>query len=716
MKKFLSVCLVMVLLLAQIPLTAVQAAETTAEYSTTLSATSGTRGNDVTVTVTLTLPTETKVNGIELTMEFDSKYFNYVAGSGHTGFSSLTDPTIHYNGSGKVEFVWTSDKGVTLPKEISLFVMTLKVSETSPAASTQIFTSMERLYQSDLVEGKVQMSAIPCVNNTLPTYTVYAADEQVANVISLINKIGQVSNDGATLERIANAGNAYSKLTASQKEQVTNYQVLLAAEELYNKMQANGVVPADVQALIDGFMTTHAEVLNLTIDQITSTTDPLSISQKIEAALADYETITSPYARAELVGEKTMLKRFLALLEDVAADLLDQQQQEAYQKEAAERYERFLNDNAYTLSLTPETVRTFDEGNVNDTWLSYEATCDMKGVGDYFKQLAVEEAALLEALKKQITDLQIEENPELSQEILNAQAYREQFAGILILTPEDLVYDDLLDVSLAYMLLEMLDDATQALLTEEKAIVTELYEAVLLLEPDTDTGIGGGNDDDDDDVAEPISAAELLAEQFKEIFGDLMTLTPQLMSYSDVLDVKLAKTMLDNLDGETLALLSAEQSKISTLYNRALALEEEHAAANPDVDEDTQAAQQWIDRFTRVLNMDADNLTEDDVLDIQLAKMALEMLSEEALALLTEEQAMIQTLYNKAITIEPEKEIITQVVEKLVNKKVRVEVTDRNTSVVVWILLAVAILAVAAYIIVSSRYRGKFLKGDNHEK
>ncbi len=696
MKK-LCLLLAAVFLLLMIPAPIAQAADSgvDATYAVKLSTSEGLRGDQVNVDVVLNLSAEVEVNGIEITVEFDDRMFDYNVGSAKAAYNALKNATIYYNGSGKVEFVWTNLEGVTLPTNQSLFTLSLVVAEDASASSSQVFAYMDRLYQSEVVDGQIVPAAIDCTTGTAPIFTVVGADQDVKNAINLIAAIGQVTYDAECMDRISAAANAYHTLTVTQKEQVTNYRVLVAAQEMYRTLQAGGILPADVQALIDGFLQEHSEVLSLTTEIISNTSDPVALYDKITAALEDYANLTSPHAQAELVGERTMLRRYQALLQEKVDQLLNEQQEAEYKRQAEEEAAKFREDFEYTLSLTTETVRTFDEGNVTQAWNSYEAISDLRGVGPYFAELMVEEAALMRDLKAKIAELKIEENPEIAQEILNAQKYKEQFATILALKPEDLVYEDVLDVSLAYMMLEMLDDATLALLEEEQAIVEALYDAAMELSPE------------DNIIIEVVDNSDQEAEDWKDTFANVLNLTTDTLTEDDVLDVMVAQATLELLSDSAQKLLENEKILVDQLADRAQQI--------VDLSDTTTAVNQWKDRFADVLELDPETLTKEDAAEVKQAKLALELLSDEARELLSEEKALVDALYEKALILDPDKEIITEtiekVIEKLVEKNVRVDVVKRGTSITIWILLALAVIAVVLYLIIKKIYHGKGQKG-----
>ncbi len=748
MKKVVSLILVALLLLLQIPTVAVQAAGNTAEYSASLSVKEGTPGTEVTVAVNLTMDAATKVSGMELTVEFEDRYFNYVAGSAKAGTALLDAATIHYVGGGRIRFVWTNTDGVVLPAKTTIFEMSLVVADGAEPASTQISAQMDRLYQCNMIEGndgeEVQMVAIPCTAKTLPIFSINGADAQIENVENLISAIGQVTHDAACLSRINAAADAYSKLPLSKQAQVSNYQVLLAAQEMYYKLQYNGALPPETQAIVDAFMLKYGDLINMTLKDAAELEDAeaVAVAERITAALEEYAELESPHAQAELVAEKTMLRRLQKL---VLAEYEDALHRAQYEDEAKKQFERYKNNHDHVFNvLTEDNVLVTDKANVDSANGTYIAYKNMVNTGIYFEELMVEagyDTHLTKLLEKIAAMTPPPTTPLTTPEII-AKNYKDSFAGILLLEPEDLLYEDLADVTLAYGMLSIFDDATLALLEEEQAIMEVLYDAVLKLEPsepsepseptqpsqpsEPSQPTQPSQPSEPSQPSQPsaptepaVNKAEQEAQQWKDYFSDVLVLTPQIMSINDVLDVKLANEMLSRLSDEAKALLSAEQTKIGVLYAKAVELEKAQAADKPDVKPEELTAQQWINRFTPVLNLKPEELTYDDVLDVKLAKLALELMSDEAKALLVDEVKMIDALYEKANTLEPEKEIITETiekiieVEKLVEKDVRVEVLKRNIGIIIWILLALAVVSAVTYVIVRIYFNKKNLKGGN---
>ena len=109
-------------------------------------------------------------------------------------------------------------------------------------------------------------------------YQGFEEQKEVDAVIALINGIGTVTKDSE--EAINAAREAYDKLTDAQKAKVTNYNTLTEAEETYEDIKGGGNTDADVN-----------DVISL-INKIGTVTGDQASKDAIEAARAAYDKLT----------------------------------------------------------------------------------------------------------------------------------------------------------------------------------------------------------------------------------------------------------------------------------------------------------------------------------------------------------------------------------------------------------------------------------------
>jgi hypothetical protein len=160
------------------------------------------------------------------------------------------------------------------------------------------------------------------------------ADHTAANaVIDLIDAIGEVSYSDASKDKIDAARKAYDALTDDQKALVTNYDVLIAAEERYAFLIPIELTVTGVEVQLAKFadgktdaVVTKQGVLNGVAegDSVTLTTT----AAFSDAAAGEHKTITVNYAIKVVLAEKNYVLKAEsatystegAILEPMAAD------------------------------------------------------------------------------------------------------------------------------------------------------------------------------------------------------------------------------------------------------------------------------------------------------------------------------------------------------------------------------------------------------------
>lgn len=129
-------------------------------------------------------------------------------------------------------------------------------------------------------------------------------------VIAVINAIGTVNEDSGT--KIANARSAYNKLTAAQKQLVTNYGTLTAAESAYENYEVAGVNKAIANLAEVSTATTEAQIRSLleqyeTVNEMYSVLDPTQKSQitgysKVTSGIAALESKLAPFSVRDMIA------------------------------------------------------------------------------------------------------------------------------------------------------------------------------------------------------------------------------------------------------------------------------------------------------------------------------------------------------------------------------------------------------------------------------
>ena len=311
----------------------------------------------------------------------------------------------------------------------------------------------------------------------------------VSSTIKLIYAIGTVEYTEECKNKIQKASEAYSALNAEQKSQVTNYSVLLKAAQDYRKLQNQALSDAEIAAQVKKFKQDHKEALDLNMAKIEAAEDKMALLNKVTAALDAYDALPTG-AQAQLISQRTTLKIYSSKLKEILKSQLEEEerrrQEEEYKKEAAEYVEKFRKENKFTLERKLSEVIVLDESVVLNTNSQLQALLSIDGVGVYINEATKSEQAHIKALLDRITELKAAENPEIADEIKKAQAFKEQFSYVLSLKEDNLTYDDVFEVQLAYMVLDMMDAKVKDLLKSETELINALYQKSLTLSPSDD--------------------------------------------------------------------------------------------------------------------------------------------------------------------------------------------------------------------------------------
>ncbi|MBQ1858366.1 MAG: leucine-rich repeat protein [Paludibacteraceae bacterium] len=183
-------------------------------------------------------------------------------------------------------------------------------------------------------EQKALVSNYSTLTDAEAAYANMKADHDAADaVIDLIDAIGEVSYSDASKDKIDAARKAYDALTDDQKALVTNYDVLIAAEERYAFLIPIELTVAGAEVQLAKFadgktdaVVTKQGVLNGVAegDSVTLTTT----AAFSDAAAGEHKTITVNYAIKVVLAEKNYVLKAEsatystegAILEPMAAD------------------------------------------------------------------------------------------------------------------------------------------------------------------------------------------------------------------------------------------------------------------------------------------------------------------------------------------------------------------------------------------------------------
>ena len=285
-----------------------------------------------------------------------------------------------------------------------------------------------------------------------------------------------------TKNRIQIANNAYAALTVAEKRLVSNYQVLLDAIKQYELLKNQSFTDDEIEAAVKKFKTDYASVLNASSADVIEMPNRLEVIETAKKALEDFEELPIG-AQSKLISQRTKLRK---LISDVQAALSDEEKEQErleeirrLKEEAKEIADRFKESYKYVLELTTDSVTILDDELVEDASKALQRSC----IGnDYVIDYLKDEETLLNALRKRISEIKSEMNPELEGPYKEVYEFRTTFAYILALKPEELTYDDKLDVYLADAIYSTLSKEAQNMLTSERKLLDKFLNLMPELE------------------------------------------------------------------------------------------------------------------------------------------------------------------------------------------------------------------------------------------
>lgn len=278
------------------------------------------------------------------------------------------------------------------------------------------------------------------------------------------------------------ANNAYSALTPAEKRLVSNYQVLLDAIKQYEILKNQSFNDAEIDAAVNKFKNDYSSVLNASSAEVIEMPNRVEIIALAKKALEDFEELPIG-AQSKLLIQRTKLRK---LISDVQAALSDEEKEQErleeirrQQEEAKEIADRFRESYKYVLELTEDSVTVLDDELVDE---AYNALQRSSIGNDYVKDNLAAEEALLNALRKRISEIKSEMEPELEGPYKEVYEFKTSFAYILALKPEELTYDDKLDVYLADAIFSTLSKEAQGMLANERALLDKFLNLMPDLE------------------------------------------------------------------------------------------------------------------------------------------------------------------------------------------------------------------------------------------
>ena len=421
-----------------------------------------------------------EINALNLKVTFNKNDFTYTEGSAQILSKKFNDATVGTGKANELCFIWEEAESEKINTKEYVFGFSLTAADKDTGGSDVKIELLE-LYRSAIVNRKFTDTDIP-ITQREARKTILFSDSMsgIKAVEAKINNIGTVKYNDVTKNRIQIANNAYAALTVAEKRLVSNYQVLLDAIKQYELLKNQSFTDDEIEAAVKKFKADYAFVLNASSADVIEMPDRLEVIETAKKALEDFEELPIG-AQSKLISQRTKLRK---LISDVQAALSDEEKEQErleeirrLKEEAKEIADRFKESYKYVLELTTDSVTILDDELVEDASKALQRSC----IGnDYVIDYLKDEETLLNALRKRISEIKSEMNPELEGPYKEVYEFRTTFAYILALKPEELTYDDKLDVYLADAIYSTLSKEAQKMLTSER----ELLDKFLNLMPE----------------------------------------------------------------------------------------------------------------------------------------------------------------------------------------------------------------------------------------
>lgn len=421
------------------------------------------------------------VGAFSFSLTYDATKLRYVSGSFD---STYFDDVSVYTKDGKLNFAWDSTKNISVKTGVVFNINFVTSSDF--VDDTVVEMTKGNVYRiSKDSQGNLSFEDVyvkeqaTVVSATISSKSNANVDESVNNVIQKIDSLPDTVVATEDYKKALNdALNAYANLTYAQQKKVTNYDKLVEKNNEYLGI-TNNLTSDEAKAWLNN------QEWKYTFE-LTASTVKLADKEQVEKALAAWEKLSAG-ARYETMKERLFLKSLVAIIDDVYAEDIKKQEQEALLQEAMGYVEAYKKEWQNVLKLKLEEIVG---GHLDPIKQAESALNNLQGLGAYdlaYNILITDGTyAHLQALKEKALEAYAKENPEDAEFILLAEKFRSQFGYVLGLDVKDVTYDDVADITTAYITYDFLDEKTKSYLKTEYAKLEELMAACDNVYPDED--------------------------------------------------------------------------------------------------------------------------------------------------------------------------------------------------------------------------------------
>lgn len=440
------------------------------------------------VDICLDSPDIIEISGLNFSLDYDSQKLEYTENSLRSNvFVGISS----YSKDGKVNFVWEDSENKNVPRG-SVISLNFRGRDGFDG-TTQLKLNCISAYSCKYVSGKLQFVEI-CPKGTVAVSNVSTGTVTDPAVTSLINKINAIGTVTATKEckdMLDSFLAEYNALSYSNKKKVTNYSLLVEAYNKYTELSRNDDALTEE---INSFLTANKKALALRASTVT-----VDDREIVNEALSDWDKL-SVSAKLKLTTQRSLLKNLSAIIEELDAENQKRLEQEKLQREAEQMAADFRSLNSWVLELKESDIMAEHREGLQKTLSELE---EMEFFNDLAYQIFVKDGTVerLTRFYNKAKEMYDALHPADAEYIDKAENFKASFGYILNVLPEELTYDDVADVNLAYMVYSFLDEKTKEYLKNEAALLDALMSAGDLLSPDSEED----GDSDPETVTETVT-------------------------------------------------------------------------------------------------------------------------------------------------------------------------------------------------------------------
>ena len=408
----------------------------------------GAQGESVTLTIGIKDRVE-NVGGLCIYVTYNEAELTYVAGSMAILNSNMKNGDINPDNAalGKASVIWNSYKGADIEGDI----VSLRFNIKSSSSSLKVQIS-EMFYNDSSYTDVISKPIVITPEATGET------NEAVNAVIAKINAIGTVENTDASKAKIDAAREAYNALTTKEKNLVTNYSVLTAAEIAYQEMQNE----SDLKSEVNSWLDTHSSVLTKTVDTVASADEAA-----VKSAITTWGNL-STNAKVKLVTEKNLLNALLKKVEELK---LSEQEKAEMLEEAKGYLAEFKNTYGALLNINLADV---DSNYYEAFYNAKNALAEYIDMNSMFADTAKNEIKHITECYEKALKLKSDSEAIINPDAEAAKDFQTKYGWILGMKTDQVSYEDLADLSVAAYAYSLLSNEAKSLLPGAEEHISSL--------------------------------------------------------------------------------------------------------------------------------------------------------------------------------------------------------------------------------------------------